>query len=227
MAANASHNALTTIEKLEGISNWISWKFAIKMLLNLDGLYNCLEGTDTDPTRDARALARICLSIQPNLYQLVRDAKTASDAWKRLSDTFEDKGLYRRVLLLRQLHRIEFNNFSSMSDYIEGVMKLVAQLSDIGKVIDDAEIAEILLSGLPEDFNVLVSSLETASLTKTLSSEVVRTRLLQEDHRRNNNGNTSENLAYAANNKRRFKNLVCTYCRKSNHTIKQCFKRKT
>ncbi|CAH0719652.1 unnamed protein product, partial [Brenthis ino] len=175
---------------------------------------NCGSENDSDKSDDEGVLA---FSGIP---------RTASDAWKRLSDTFEDKGLYRRVLLLRQLHRIEFNNFSSMSDYIEGVMKLVAQLSDIGKVIDDAEIAEILLSGLPEDFNVLVSSLETASLTKTLSSEVVRTRLLQEDHRRNNNGNTSENLAYAANNKRRFKNLVCTYCRKSNHTIKQCFKRK-
>lgn len=197
----------------------------MKMVLTLDGLWGCVDGTDTDTTKDGRALAKICLSCEPHLYQIVRNATTARDAWKSLSDTFEDKGLYRRVLLLRKLHRVEYGHFAGMSDYIEGVLKLVTQLADIGKVIDDAETAEILLSGLPEEFNILVSSLEAANLSGTLSSEVVRTRLLQEDHRRSQS-NTTDNLAFMANRKKKSNNNLCTYCQKKGHSASRCFKKK-
>lgn len=75
--------------RLEGIANFVNWKFAIKMLLTLDGLWSCIEtaeGENIDAARDARALACIGLSIQPNLYQYIRDAKTAK-AWQKLKDT--------------------------------------------------------------------------------------------------------------------------------------------
>lgn len=214
---------ITSIEKLQGLHNYLNWKFAIKMVLTLDGVWDCVLGTDLDATRDKRALARICLAMQPNLYQFVRDAKTSKEAWKRLSDTFEDKGLYRKVLLLRQLHKAEYNNFPDMSGYIEGVMSLVAQLGDIGKTIDDGEIAEILLSGLPEQFDVLVSGLETASIANGLTSELVRTRLLQEDHRRN--GNHTDGAALVTNKKKQ-SGSVCTYCKKTGHVEKRCFKKR-
>ncbi|KOB73565.1 putative retrovirus-related pol polyprotein from transposon tnt, partial [Operophtera brumata] len=185
-AALQGNNSLTSsIEKLEGVSNYLNWKFAIKMLLTMDGLWNTIEGTETDLVRDQRALARIALCIKPALYQYIRNATTAKGAWKNLADIFENKGLLRRVLLLRQLHRIDYTQFSSMSEYIQGVMTLVQQLSDIGRKTDDAEVAEILLSGLPQEFEYLVSNLETVCLTNDLTSEIVRTRLLQEELRRN------------------------------------------
>ncbi|KOB78926.1 putative retrovirus-related pol polyprotein from transposon tnt [Operophtera brumata] len=185
-AALQGNNSLTSsIEKLEGVSNYLNWKFAIKMLLTMDGLWNTIEGTETDLVRDQRALARIALCIKPALYQYIRNATTAKGAWKNLADIFENKGLLRSVLLLRQLHRIDYTQFSSMSEYIQGVMTLVQQLSDIGRKTDDAEVAEILLSGLPQEFEYLVSNLETVCLTSDLTSEIVRTRLLQEELRRN------------------------------------------
>lgn len=80
MSNTAANMNITSIEKLEGISNWVNWKFAIKMLLTLDGLWECIAGTAADSTKDARALARISLSLQPNLYQIVRDATTSKEA---------------------------------------------------------------------------------------------------------------------------------------------------
>lgn len=215
------------IEKLEGIMNYLNWKFSIRMLLTLDGVWGCVEGTDTDAARDQRALARICLSLQPKLFQFVRAAKTSKEAWKSLSDTFEDKGLYRKVLLLRQLHRMEYVNYTSMSEYIEAVMSCVAQLADIGKTIEDGETAEILLSGLPEQYDVIVSGLETASLSNNLTTEIVRTRLLQEDHRRNGSCIKDSSAYVAKNNMRKpGKKLTCTYCKKAGHTEGRCFKKK-
>lgn len=182
-SVNVSSGTLHNIDRLCG-ENYVNWKFAMKMVLQLEGLWQCVLGTETDKNKEARALARICLSIQPNLYQYVRDCDNAKDAWSKLADAFENKGLYRKVLLLRHLHRIEYTQFPSMSDYIEGVMKIVHQLEDIGKKIDDGEVAEILLSGLGQEFDIIVSSLETACLTNQLSSELVRARLLQDASRK-------------------------------------------
>lgn len=99
--SNTSNQPATSIEKLQGIDNYTTWKFAMRLILNAEGLWQCVVSTDADrdadPTRDSRALARICLSLQPNLYQYVCNCKTAHEAWKKLSDTFEDRGLYRKV----------------------------------------------------------------------------------------------------------------------------------
>lgn len=172
----ASH---VSFEKLDG-SNFHTWKFCIKNILILEGLWDAVEGRDNDVTRQARALARICLSVKKELYQYVRNASTAAAAWANLSDAFEDKSLYRRVLLLRKLHRVEFINYNSMGAYIDSVTTMVQQLHDIGKSIDDAEVAEILLSGLPAEYDTLVPGLSTATATRQISSEIVKARLYQE-----------------------------------------------
>lgn len=216
----------SSIEKLEGVSNFLNWKFAIKMLLTMDGLWNTIEGTETDPVRDQRALARIALCIKPALYQYIRNATTAKEAWKSLADIFENKGLLRRVLLLRQLHRIDYTQFSSMSEYIQGVMTLVQQLTDIGRKTDDAEVAEILLSGLPQEFEYLVSNLETVCLTSNLTSEIVRTRLLQEELRRNDGASNTNNTALVAKNSFKKKSIICHYCSKPGHVKAKCYKMK-
>ncbi|XP_063392795.1 uncharacterized protein LOC134678253 [Cydia fagiglandana] len=89
-------------------------------------------------------------------------------------------------------------------------------------VIDDEETAEILL----EEFTALVSSLETANLTSTLTSEVVKTRLLQEDHRRSQcNCNTTDNLAFMATRKKKTNNNICTCCQNC-QKIGHCFEKK-
>ncbi|XP_061706280.1 uncharacterized protein LOC133517137 [Cydia pomonella] len=225
MSSHNEHNRHIPVEKLDGLGNYSNWKFAVKMLLTLDGLWGCVEGTDTDATRESRALAKICLTIKPALYQYVRDATSAKDAWKKLADAFESKGLYRKVLLLRQLHKIEYNQYSGMSEYIEAVMRLVQQLDDIGKKIDDDEVAEILLSGLSQEFDNLVSGLETACLTSTLTVELVRARLLQEEHRRSA-GDQEGVKAYLGSKKKKSSPMFCQFCKKSGHTIKRCFKRK-
>lgn len=108
-------------------------------------------------------------------------------------------------------------------------MTLVQQLSDIGRKTDDAEVAEILLSGLPQEFEYLVSNLETVCLTNDLTSEIVRTRLLQEELRRSDGASNNNNRALISKNSFKKKTLVCHYCNKSGqsgHIKAKCYKMK-
>ncbi|CAB3248347.1 unnamed protein product [Arctia plantaginis] len=105
-------------------------------------------------------------------------------------------------------------------------MLLVQQLADINRKIDDEEVAEILLSGLPKEYDALVSNLETAFMTGSLSSEIVRAQLLQEELRKTS---TTSTLDSAANNTAfisKKKTVICNHCKKQGHTRNKCFKLK-
>lgn len=222
------HVSNMSFERLQGVDNYQTWKFAMRMALVLENLWDCVIATSeqtVDTARDGRALARICLGIKPCCYQYVRDINTSKKAWDTLSSIFEDKGLYRRVLLLRQLHKTELSQFASMSQYIESVMGLVHQLADIGKVIDDQEVSELLLSGLGQEYDALVSSLETASMTKDLCSELVRSRLMQEEARKKTSTDGSTSAAFVSKKVQR-SNITCTFCKRVGHVASKCFKLK-
>lgn len=225
-AARPSHVVAApalSIEKLDGPTNFHTWKFTMQNILTLEGLWETITGIDKDVQNDRRTLARICLALKPSLYQYVRSAKTAAEAWNNLAKIFEDKGLYRRVLLLRRLHKIQFSEFESMSAYIEEVTTLVHQLLDIGKCIEDAEVAEILLSGLSPEYDTVVSSMAAVTATSELSSDVVKTRLLQEYSRKTSNVSGS---AFVMRKSNVNANLVCNYCGKKGHVKARCFKLK-
>lgn len=214
-----------TMEKLDGSSNYHTWKFSMKNLLLLEGLWDLIEGepnADPNGNRERKTLARICLSIKTSLYQYVWNATTAKEAWNKLSDVFQDKGLFRRVLLLRKLHKIHYNDYNCMTSYIEAIITTVQQLSDIGKTVDDEEVAEILLSGLPAEYDSVVSNLSTATVTTKISSELVRARLLQEFSRRSSLDDNG--TAFTMKTKKSI--VVCDYCKKSGHTKTKCFKLK-
>ncbi|XP_047998303.1 uncharacterized protein LOC125235761 [Leguminivora glycinivorella] len=215
-------HATFSFDKLDGVNDYLNWKFCMRHALIMEGLWSAVEGTETDTTKIQRALARICLSVKPHCMQHLRTADTAKKAWSNLQQIFEDKGLYRRVVLLRQLHRASYTDYSSMQQYIEAVTTLVQKLDDIGRTTEDAEVAELLLSGLPQEYDVLVSSLEAASLTKTLTSEMVRARLLQEEFRRTTIDSDKANAALFT--KTTSKKIICSYCKKPNHHKSKCFK---
>lgn len=217
-------HATLSFEKLDGVDNYLNWKFCMRHALIMEGLWAAVEGTEADVTKGQRALARICLSVKPHCIQHIRTADTATAAWNNLQQIFEDKGLFRRVVLLRQLHRASYADYGSMQQYIEAVTTLAQKLDDIGRKIADEEVAELLLSGLPQEYDVLVSSLEAANLSNSLTTEMVRARLLQEEFRRTTNDGAKANAALFSKNSPG--KLFCTYCKKTNHQKSKCFKLK-
>ena len=46
-----------SIDKLTGRQNYSEWKFATKALLELDDLWNVVQGTETDEKKDEKALS--------------------------------------------------------------------------------------------------------------------------------------------------------------------------
>lgn len=116
--------SLGHIEKLIGRENYSSWKFAMRACLEAEDLWGCiLEKTEyvNDVKKMSKARAKIVLSIRKQNYGHIQDADTPQEAWNRLKNAFEDKGLTRKVGLLRTLTSTRLVDCTSIEEYVNRI----------------------------------------------------------------------------------------------------------
>ena len=77
----------------------------MRAYLEVEDLWGTVEAPEggqlsTDVKKIQKARGRIILTVEPDAYAYIEDAKTAKDAWEALAKTFDDKGATRKVSLL-------------------------------------------------------------------------------------------------------------------------------
>ncbi|XP_063392606.1 uncharacterized protein LOC134678087 [Cydia fagiglandana] len=180
--SSSSISGLPSIEKLDGNSNYATWKFMMELYLVHEDLWEYTSATpaatDVSGTkRDQRARAKICLMVRPHCLVHVRKAKSAKEAWEALKNAFEDKGLNNRCRLLSKLVSLRLEQFSSVRDYVTSVMATSQELLDLGKEIDDQLLAALLLQGLTPEFQPMRLAIENSNIS--LTTDYVKTKLFQ------------------------------------------------
>ncbi|GBP78466.1 hypothetical protein EVAR_52272_1 [Eumeta japonica] len=118
----SSNGSLIQIEKLTGRGNWTSWSFAVQAYLELDDLWECVQGTNTDPKKEKKAKSKLILLVDPINFIHIQDATTSKQIWENLSKAFQDSGLLRKVGLLRDLINTNLETSTSVEDYVNKIM---------------------------------------------------------------------------------------------------------
>lgn len=217
------------IEKLEGTKNYDIWKFQMKMALIDYGLWNCVSGTDTDENRDQRALAKLCLSVKPVCLAHLRTAKSSKDGWNNLEKAFQSSGLTRRMFLKRKLYRARYEDFSSMNEYVSGILDMVQELSELSVTISDDEIGTLLLCGLPDSHDAVVNgfcathSCITSSDVITMLTELSDRHNLREDIQAKENALLFKGKPQGSNVNPNTRFVpICHECQKPGHIRPKC-----
>lgn len=179
-----STSGLPSIERLEGSSNYDTWRFDMECILTHEDLYKYVESAPdlkdaTAKRGDDKARTKICLLIENSCKVHVRNAKTAKEAWDSLKSAYQDKGINNRCRLLSRLVSLKLGMFESITSYVTELMRTANKLQDIGKEIDDELLAAIMLQGLPDEYAPLRLALE--STNTILTTDFVKTKLLQLD----------------------------------------------
>lgn len=169
-------NYISNIQKLKGRENYDEWAFAAENFLVLDDLKGCLQGTETDVGKDAKAKAKLILTIDASLYVHIKDAKTSKELWDKLKSLFDDSGFARRISLLRTLISTRLDNCDSMSSYVSQLVDTAQKLRGTGFKIDEEWVGSLLLAGLPEKFSPMIMAIEHSGIPITTDS--IKSKLL-------------------------------------------------
>ena len=203
--------------------------------------YTVPEAGSAEATRASKTLAIIGLSLDQKLLALVRSSTTPSELWNRLRRQFERPTLANKIFFRRRLLKIRMDEGGDVDDYLNQLSDCIFQLSTIGIKVPDDEHVLLILSSLPPSFDALITSLE--SRAEALTVDFVSSRLRHEAAKRFE-ANASEAQAsnapqaFAASQPRRPQappansewrakpTIFCRYCKKPNHSIDQCRKKK-
>lgn len=93
----------------------------MRMTLIHEDLWDVVQEQDNEKVntkQDQKALAKIALSVSPAVIPHIRCATRAHEAWNSLQKAYEDKGLSRRLGLLRMLFATKLNECDSMEIYL-------------------------------------------------------------------------------------------------------------
>ena len=184
-----------------------------------------------------QALACVCLSVKANLQIYVRSAQNAKEAWDNLEKHFEEKSLSRKIFYRRKLYAARMERGTKMIDHINYMKTLAEHLEAVGDAVVEKDLVIILISSLPDEYNFLITALETIAEEK-LSWDYVRDRLLHE-YEKMHSGNAmsvgndaSQDALFSRKMPEQkkpidVKKFKCHYCKKKGHFAKDCFKRKS
>ncbi|XP_045509344.1 uncharacterized protein LOC123704893 [Colias croceus] len=218
----ATNNQLALIEKLSGRENYATWRFAMQTYLQHEELWDCIESNmESDPKRDTKARTKIILSVDPTNYVHIQEARTAKEVWDKLSSTFDDSGLTRRVGLLRDLCNTSLTECQNVEEYVSRIMNTAHKLRNIGFKVDDEWLGTMLLSGLPESYKPMIMAIESSGIT--ITSDSVKAKLLQDVRPYEYESNAfAVNKKFQKNFKRHSKGPRCYTCNKYGHKSPEC-----
>lgn len=218
------------IDKLKGRDNYDEWKLAAKWQLQIKGFWPCIEGTDTDQAKNMIAIATIGSMLESSCYACILDCETGKAAWNALAKMYDDNGTLRRMDLLKYLIRLELNDCDSMEDYINKMMTTHQKLTKSGTVIADGLVAQIMLAGLPDQYRPMVMAI--ANCGKDLTTDFVKTNLVQEVKHEKPNGESSALVVKNAKHKeqqqhqrKKTPNVTCFECNERGHYARNCPKK--
>lgn len=205
-------------------SNFSVWKFKAEMLLTREDMWKFIEDEAPEPVTDAwkagdrKARATIALLVEDQQHALLRDTKTAKEAWNNLKKHHEKTSLCSKVAVLKRICNKTFRDGDDMQSHLFELEELFAKFSCAGLNLGEPLMVALVLRSLPNSFDTLTTALESRP-ADDLKLELVKSKLLDEVAKRERG---PSDAAMKASFSKKKKLLVCHFYKKSGHKQKEC-----
>lgn len=101
-----------------------------------------------------KAFALIILSVKDTIIPHLMSFFDPTLVWNKLKNLYESSSSARRLMLNHKLYTIRFPENRSVEDYLKTLGMLITQLGNFGTHLEDEEIVDVVLTGLPPSWNV-------------------------------------------------------------------------
>ena len=170
-----------TLTKLDGDSNWLTWKWQMKLHLTDKDLFGVVDGTETldegasekkkleHQKKKSKAMSAIGLSVGSKVALIIRGLEDPQVAWKKLEGHFELNTAMTRLYQRQKYYSIRMAEGSSAEKHLEEMMGLAERLQSMGAELSQEEQVSAILASLPRSYKSLVQL--WASRVKELTVE--------------------------------------------------------
>ena len=146
-------------EKLQGSTNYNSWKARLRTILEEKDLDDVVFNVIEEPTSNASRLAykkkqakarRIFYdsmkeTVMPNITAL----KTAKECFYTLANLYEKKASSQKRVLKKRLWTLKLNKDEGVGSFFTKIAQVRDQLIVISVVVDDDDLVQTMVDGLP------------------------------------------------------------------------------
>lgn len=212
--------------------NYESWKQRARQVLTREGLWRYVAGeVPALKERSAEWIEKDDLTLQTIGYlmedpqmRIIKDAKTAQEAWGMLKKYYTQDSSVGKVALIKKLSKLQLDEGGDMRIFLTEMEELFEKLENAGARIDEDIKAAFMLAGLPESYESTVSSIQGRMEVFTVN--FVKTKLLEEYGRRQSKTNVDDKAMMArkiqpyprSNDVKR----TCYACGSENHLVRDC-----
>eukprot|EP00877_Chromochloris_zofingiensis_P012364 jgi/Chrzof1/7381/Cz02g21210.t1 len=186
---------MTELEKL-GIPrlndhNYVFWHIKMRAYLVARGYSAAI--TNAEDANSDKALASITLAVEDHFLPTVYKAASAKAAWDALEALFQQRSVANQLNLTQELNNLTLQPGETITQLLARARIIWEQLKAAGIDKSEQEVALSVLSGLPADFNTLVTVLQNQSGPLTLRG--IQKAVLTEQQRANKVGASTSTAA--------------------------------
>jgi hypothetical protein len=147
-------------DRLDGSSNFSSWKSRLQITLEEDDLLSVIQKALLETTideekeewkeDDVKAREIIIYSVRDHLLPCVSNLNTTREMYEALKNMFESNNTLIALTLKGQLQNIKMTKADTIATFFMKISKIRDQLGAIGEIISDIELFLTTLDALPK-----------------------------------------------------------------------------
>jgi len=187
-------------------TNYDNWKFRMEILLDEKELLAVaqfpreLEDESTNGAtartrnqeiirKDKRCKSLIIQKIADSHLEYCKGKETAHEVWIYLQETFERKSMASQLRIRKALLTLKFDAAADMMEsHFLKFDRMVRELKSTGAAAEENDIICHLLLTMPQEYDMIVTAIETMAGKTDLSLSFVKNRLLDEESKRQAKG---------------------------------------
>lgn len=237
---------------LEGVENWCTWSYKIKIILRAADLLSIVDGTVQPPSdgkaeeyekwmnKDAKAQSILVTRISEKVLAQIVSCQTSKEIWNKLHTVFEQRGELSVHILQQKFFSMKFEEKETVTEFLGRFESLLCKLKNVKAEVSTSMAITKITSSLPSQYQHFVSAWESVPAEKRTMEELTARLLIEEQRATTCMQDSNESAALASrssrkcfqcgktghikrNCKNKVKSNICVYCKRSNHKSVDCW----
>lgn len=150
-----------------GDGNYNTWRTLMKGVLDAKGLGEALIDAADPNSAKAKGIITMCVSEQH--LPTIEASVNAKEVWDALEALYQQQSTASVLALRREFNAMEKKSNESISQYIARARSLADQLGAAGQRPGEADLALVVLGGLPTAYNMVKTVIENTTPLPTLA----------------------------------------------------------